>query len=411
MFSVAKRLFAFTAVLVVGAGGGMLGTTPSGASGGTVEHVATTGTDSGNCISAPCKTIGYAISVAPAGQQIHVAAGTYNETVDINKPIKLVGAGASTTTINGAGLDPSGSGYYGVVYVGNAGGVVTVQGFTITNPMEYAYTGGEPMAVALADQNAGDQVNITSDDISMGTADSNAADDFPIGIDSFLNAATTTISGDSITGFFQGALLEDNGPVSVSGNQFFNLITGTDTSTSPPTVYPAEGLFFLADEGAIYSGQDASSNEFYSYSGYGIAEDAGYQFGYVGLYPGCIANGSIGTALTSNQFALTGGQTATGIGLEVTGPGNSLTGTVNLSKGYVTAPSIGIEVQSISPPPTPSGTDCGPYSSTPGGGGALDVTQNKDKIVVRSAHASARGAATRTVSLLLHFPHHPGSPT
>ena len=89
----AKRLVAFTAVLVVGAGGGMLGAAPSGASGGTVEHVSPTGTDTGNCISAPCQTINYAISVAPAGQQIHVAAGSYNQTVDINKPIKLVGAG------------------------------------------------------------------------------------------------------------------------------------------------------------------------------------------------------------------------------------------------------------------------------------------------------------------------------
>jgi Protein of unknown function (DUF1565) len=405
----ARRLVAFTAVLVVGAGGGMLWTAPSGASGGTVEHVSPTGTDTGNCINAPCQTINYAISVAPAGQQIKVAAGSYNQTVDINKPIKLVGAGASTTTINGAGLDPSGSGYYGVVYVGNAGGVVTVSGFTITNPMEYAYTGGEPMAVALADQNAGDQVNLVSDTISMGTADSNAATDFPIGIDGFLNAATTTISSDSISGFFQGSLLEDNGPVNVSTNQFTNLITGTDTSTNPPTVYPAEGLFFLADEGATYNGQDASQNVFSGYSGYGIAEDAGYQLGDVGSYPGCIANGSIGTALTSNQFALTGGQTATGIGLEVTGPTNSLTGTVNSNKGHVTAPSIGIEVQSISPPPTAPGTDCGPYSSTPGGGGALDVTQNNDKITVRTASSSEQGARTGMDSMLLHFPHQLGS--
>ena len=188
---------------------------------------------------------------------------------------------------------------------------------------------------------------------------------------------------------------EDNGPVNVSANQFTNLITGTDTSTSPPTVYPAEGLFFLADEGATYNGQDASQNVFSGYSGYGIAEDAGYQLGYVGLYPGCIANGSIGTALTSNQFALTGGQTATGIGLEVTGPANSLIGTLNSNKGHVTAPSIGIEVQSIAPPPTAPGTDCGPYSSTPGGGGALDVTQNKDKITVRAARRERAGRHDR----------------
>jgi Protein of unknown function (DUF1565) len=397
-------------LLVVIAGGGVLGAAQGGASGSTTEHVSTTGTDTGNCINAPCRTIGYAISVAPSGQQIHVAAGTYNETVDINKPVKLVGAGASSTTIDGTGLDPSGSGYYGVVYVGNAGGVVTVSGFTITNPEEYAYTGGEPMAVALVDQNAGDQVNITDDTISMGNADSNAAYDFPIGIDSFLNAATTTITGDSISGFFQGALLEDNGPVSVSGNQFFHLISGTDTSTNPPTVYPAEGLFFLADEGATYSGQDASDNTFSAYSGYGIAEDAGYQLGYVSGFPGCIANGSIGTSLTSNQFTLTGGQSATGLSLRVTGPDNSLTGNVDHNRGHVIAPSLGIEVQSAAPPATAPGTDCGPYSSTPGGGGALDITQNADKIVVNTTAASQGNAMATGAGIGgLHFPHHAGS--
>ena len=89
-------------------------------------------------------------SKATPGETIHVAAGSYNQTVDITKSINLVGAGASSTTINGKGLDPFviGDGLYGVVYVGNAGGQVTVNGFTITNPFPYSYTGGEPEAVA-----------------------------------------------------------------------------------------------------------------------------------------------------------------------------------------------------------------------------------------------------------------------
>ena len=381
---------------------------PSGSSPPPSEHVSTTGTDSGNCVSSPCATIDYALSKATAGETIHVAAGSYNQTVDITKAINLVGAGTSSTTINGDGLDPfaMGDGLYGVVYVGSAGGQVTVNGFTITNPFPYSYTGGEPEAVALADTNASDNVNIVNDTITEGTKDPDAGTDFPIGIDSFLNAATTTISGDTISGFFQGALLEDNGPATVSGDHFKKLIANTDDSTSPPTVYPAEGLFFLADEGGTYSGQVATGDSFTKYSGDGIDEDAGYSGGYV--TPGCVANGSIATVLDNNTFALTGGQTGTGIFLSASGTGNSLTGPVDGDTGHVTAPSTAIEVQSISPTPTPEGTDCGPYSSTSGGGGSVDVTQDNDNITVKPAPNAPNTppGAVRSTAGALHVPLH-----
>src|SRR3984957_7347398 len=259
--------------LLSGAGLVVVGA-PSGGTPPPSEQVSTTGTDSGSCVSSPCAPIDYALSKATPGETIHVAAGSYNQTVDITKAINLVGAGASSTTINGDGLDPyaMGTGLYGVVYVGNAGGQVTVNGFTITNPFPYSYTGGEPEAVALADNNAGDNVNIVNDTITEGTKDPDAGTDFPIGIDSFLNAATQTISGDTISRFFQGALLEDNGPVTVSGDHFKKLISNTDNSTDPPTVYAAEGLFFLADGGGTYSGQVATGDSFTKYSGDGIDE-------------------------------------------------------------------------------------------------------------------------------------------
>jgi hypothetical protein len=364
------------------------------------------GADSGNCVSAPCATIDYALSKATPGETIHVDAGSYNQTVDITKSINLVGAGASSTTINGKGLDPyaMSDGLYGVVYVGNAGGQVTVNGFTITNPFPYSYTGGEPEAVALADTNAGDNVNIINDTITEGTQDANAGTDFPIGIDSFLNAATTTITGDTISGFFQGALLEDNGPVTVSSDHFKKLIANTDNSTSPPTVYPAEGLFFLADEGGTYSGQVATQDSFTHYTGYGIAEDAGYSGGYV--TPGCVANGSITTELDNDTFALKAGPAATGISLTASGTGNSLTGSVDGDTGHVTAPSNAIEIQSVSPAATPPGTDCGPYFSTSGGGGSVDVTQNNDNITTNAAPGgpAAPAGAAGTTTRALHIP-------
>ena len=220
----------------------------------STEHVSTTGTDTGNCISSPCATINYAISQASDGMVIKVAAGVYDQTVQITKPIDLKGAGASSTTINGAGIDPGGE-YYGVVYVGTTGGLTQINGFTITNPYPYAYTSGEPEAVALADQSSSDSVDVVSDDIVEGTADPNASTDFPIGIDTFLNSAQTVIQDDTISGFFQGALLEDNGPATVEDNIF----TGLIANTSGPTTYPAEGVFFLSDEAGSLTCQDALS--------------------------------------------------------------------------------------------------------------------------------------------------------
>jgi hypothetical protein len=381
---------------------------PSGGTPPPSEHVSTTGSDTGNCVSSPCATIDYALSKATPGETIHVAAGSYNQTVDITKAINLMGAGAASTTINGDGLDPYAmdTGLYGVVYVGNAGGQVTVNGFTITNPFPYSYTGGEPEAVALADTNAGDNVNIVNDTITEGTKDPDAGTDFPIGIDSFLNAATTTISGDTISGFFQGALLEDNGPATVSGDHFKKLISNTDDSTDPPTVYAAEGLFFLADEGGTYGGQVATGDSFSKYSGDGIDEDAGYSGGYV--TPGCVANGSIQTELSNNTFALKSGPAGDGIFLSASGTGNSLTGSVDGNTGHVTAPSTAMEIQSVSPTPTPPDTDCAPYSSTSGGGGTMDVTQNNDNITVTPLMGGSNEAPGVTASRAgaLHVPLH-----
>jgi hypothetical protein len=330
----------FSAVGVVG-----LTATAAQASGPATEHVSMTGTDSGNCISSPCATINYAIDVAPAGTTIKVAAGTYDQTVDISKPVSLKGAGASSTTIDGAGLDPSDMGYYGVVYVGTTGGLTQIQGFTITNPYPDAYTNGEPEAVALADQSSSDSVDVVDDDIIEGSADSFASTDFPIGIDTLLNSAQTVILDNTISGFYQGAKLEDNGPATVQGNTFTDLIPNTASDVT----YPAEGLFFLSDDGESLTGQNAISNVFEDYSGYGVAMDAGYSGGDCSP---STCNGSITGALTLNEFALTAGSPVSpepaAIALSATGNGNVLTVAEDTDKGYVTSPSVGETINASS---------------------------------------------------------------
>ena len=76
----------------------------------------------GGCYS----TIQAAVTAAPAGSTIKVAAGTYNEDVLITKAVSLKGAGAGLSIINAANASP----VYGVTIQGVQSKTV-VSGFTI----------------------------------------------------------------------------------------------------------------------------------------------------------------------------------------------------------------------------------------------------------------------------------------
>src|SRR5205809_4561142 len=67
----------------------------------TVRHVATTGVDTGDCVAAPCRTIGYAITQSTSGDTISVAAGTYAEPVVIDRSLTIAGAGSASTFVDG----------------------------------------------------------------------------------------------------------------------------------------------------------------------------------------------------------------------------------------------------------------------------------------------------------------------
>src|SRR5215467_6057512 len=64
-----------------------------------------TGSNSNHCLSptTPCKSIGHAISLSSSGDTITVAAGTYTEHLTIGRSLKLVGAGAAATIVDGGG--------------------------------------------------------------------------------------------------------------------------------------------------------------------------------------------------------------------------------------------------------------------------------------------------------------------
>ncbi len=84
----------------------------------------------GNACTSPttaCKTVGHAISLAASGDSIRVAAARYKERLTIGISLKILGAGAKTTILDGFGsIGP-------VVVISGAAPHVTLSGVTITN--------------------------------------------------------------------------------------------------------------------------------------------------------------------------------------------------------------------------------------------------------------------------------------
>jgi hypothetical protein len=91
------------------------------------------GSDSNSCKTTrhACKTIGHAISLAHSGDSVKVASATYTENLTIGISLKVIGAGAATTIIDGGATNT-------VITVNS--GRVTLSALTIQNG--YAKAGG-----------------------------------------------------------------------------------------------------------------------------------------------------------------------------------------------------------------------------------------------------------------------------
>src|SRR5450759_309356 len=90
------------------------------------------GSDANPCsASMPCRTIGHAVDVAPAGATIHVDKGTYGEQVSITKSLTLEGENAVIdATGQTGGIIPPLVGY-GLLVSGPGASGSVVDGFTV----------------------------------------------------------------------------------------------------------------------------------------------------------------------------------------------------------------------------------------------------------------------------------------
>jgi len=117
--------------LVVATGVGLKVAYPEPAAGdATPDHYVDAGGSNTSPYETPAKaaySIQDAITVAAAGDKVHVAAGTYNELITLKNGVEVLGAGQEATTIDGTSLTGP------VVTATGVTSATKLDGFTITN--------------------------------------------------------------------------------------------------------------------------------------------------------------------------------------------------------------------------------------------------------------------------------------
>ena len=138
------------------------------------------GNDANNCLSSStaCKTIGHAISLASSGDSIKVAAATYTENLTIGFSLTITGSAASTTIIDGGGVNT-------VVTISNSSAHVTLSNVTIRK--------------GLAPSGAG-ITNSGTLTITNSTLSGNLANGSPALGGGIANSGTLTITNSTLSG-------------------------------------------------------------------------------------------------------------------------------------------------------------------------------------------------------------------
>ncbi len=220
-----------------------LGAQPSAAIGSTLK-ISTTGTDSGNCQSTPCATLGFALAHAAAGDTILVEPGTYlvsaNPSGEATVPAALSGltiesdsssAGTAANTIfNAAGA------IYGLQVNANN---VTVNGLTFENSGAAGIFVTPPSSATQPASVSGDTIEndiVNNTDqcalhpSATGCAAAIGAGDYGESV-WLLSVANSTLKGTTIENGLTGGLLvsDEMGPVhgnTIKGNRVVNNALG-----------------------------------------------------------------------------------------------------------------------------------------------------------------------------------------
>jgi len=239
-------------------------------------------------------TIGWAVGNATAGDTVYVKSGTYNESVNIDKPLSLIGEDMSSTIIVGGHAGLHGGGHHTIsVRADN----VTVSGFTIRSydfdtPAWYfngIYIGANNCNVTgNIIENCDDGV-VSSDSVSSVIISKNIIRDNAHGMGIlFIYAAPhdITITDNNITSTTYGIGIHGGYSCVISGNNVINngggigihcsdsTITGNNVTSNTGTGINIDGSNntisgnYVADNkvGVTFSGSMVNGNVLYNNS-------------------------------------------------------------------------------------------------------------------------------------------------
>ncbi len=188
-------------------------------------------------------TIQDGINAANPGDIIWVYPGTYNEAININRAVKVLGSGASTTVIDGTGLVLASAGLVKIT----AAGDVTFSGFTVRNAPP---GGGVTIEILSQSSVAGVTYTVSYNNI-YGTNDPSNDQDF-----GFYS------QGDSANVVFTHNLVTQTG----CNNIVFELHTGSteiSCNTLDAGVWGTDAVFIMTYEGKdVTALQNVSYNTF-----------------------------------------------------------------------------------------------------------------------------------------------------
>jgi hypothetical protein len=197
------------------------------------------GSDSNNCQSprTACRTIGHAISLAGSGDSIKVAAATYTENLTVGVNLKITGATASTTIIDGGGLNT----------------VVTIESGVQVNLSKVTIQNG----LGSQSGSGGGIVNFGTLIMNISAVSGNTAVSSGGGID---NAGTLTIDNSTVSGNVASGSSASGGGIVNGGSLTINnsTISGNTASST----------------GGLAAGGGIASNSFVSLNNSTVADNA-----------------------------------------------------------------------------------------------------------------------------------------
>jgi hypothetical protein len=219
----------------------------SAASASTWYANGVSGSNSNDCKSptTACKTIGHAISLASAGDSIMIAAAVYNEHLVIDHSLKLIGAGSSSTIVDGGGTGR-------VVTIFSSIAHVSLQKLTIRNGLTTAGTAHAAGIYNLGILTIGSC--LISGNHTHGTTESLGGGIYNTGT---LTITRSTITGNTTSGLSAGAGIYNGGTLTINTstiNQHTAAIGGGIYSSSALTINRSTLFANQAiDGGAVYS--------------------------------------------------------------------------------------------------------------------------------------------------------------